>query len=888
VARQGNNPGSKQRCTYKAGLRVPGRLLSDFTALAREREVHAFLEKHPRGGFKEFKKHKNLLNARPASVETYRRLFAVITALPARDRGKRCRENARALAAARMNDPALAGDFEKRDLPVFGDPADPQPGEISLHDYQYIAGESWKRVCAHLNTLVLEHVGQMPVEKEEFIRQAVGAARSRGKTITEADLKRFPEKAVAEITGDFSNIAALAFEQMAAMMEVYRDSRAKCNDARNILFPGDGGAGADFSGALPVLIYSYSVPRHLRNYLAAVWDVEPGWVRNTLVGWRRKVDGFLPEKVRVEPLAGLFASLAEHAREQASGGEQVKVIGFLQKKHVLHLLPLEVDLSPLLPEALHGSYRGLRKRVREWPGALQEALDARVTCIDPGVLAAAVSSLRGSVEGVMERLDGNSRGYKNCRTFLRKVSLLEGHAGKMRVIYGNFLPGNRYTRSAAVLTALQEDVRATGVKRLYTALQGVAALAFARIHPEATAEFESVYTPDNCTTRPYTSKNRKKRHLPANMIFNKYVALRKAHPGATCINKNGKEKEKFLDNPGATELFRRGDPVWLGLSIYSPGQFREGKLTGQKKATFWFQLFATEKMRECIERGAVVESIRLNVPRGPTRKIVADVILSSADPAAFARRAGFIGAFDREHGGAEFPEGEYLGSDFNRIGGFTVALSTEERELDLRAAGLMRLQEEFARKRKIYRKQLLPALQRNLEAGEGRDGKERRRNAEQTLLHRRAANLKRQSELDLQMIYLYTAYRTGARHCSWDGVAGLEPRGKKGALADAITGMPKRKGLYREFTGWAADLAAGGDLPMYKSTRVMKPFSSAACSECFRRTGKLKRTRAAGIPYDDFRCSACGHESDRHANSASTSAQLLKRAMEGKKKGEAS
>ncbi|MHA1680455.1 MAG: hypothetical protein ACTSUE_05565 [Promethearchaeota archaeon] len=41
------------------------------------------------------------------------------------------------------------------------------------------------------------------------------------------------------------------------------------------------------------------------------------------------------------------------------------------------------------------------------------------------------------------------------------------------------------------------------------------------------------------------------------LLFNKYVIARKAHPGDA----------KWLNNVDATEIMARGDPIWLGIPV---------------------------------------------------------------------------------------------------------------------------------------------------------------------------------------------------------------------------------------------------------------------------------------------------------------------------------
>jgi hypothetical protein len=133
------------------------------------------------------------------------------------------------------------------------------------------------------------------------------------------------------------------------------------------------------------------------------------------------------------------------------------------------------------------------------------------------------------------------------------------------------------------------------------------------------------------------------------------------------------------------------------------------------------------------------------------------------------------------------------------------------------------------------------------------------------------------------MVYLFVAWKTDAEYLSWDSIGGISTRKKRGALAQAITYLPKHKDLYDEFRQWAEDLKTQGLLPHYKLTIPVTPFNSHVCASCFQRTGVQERTRIKGIAYDDFQCKKCGRKShenarlNRHSNSARVSALLLQR-----------
>ena len=52
------------------------------------------------------------------------------------------------------------------------------------------------------------------------------------------------------------------------------------------------------------------------------------------------------------------------------------------------------------------------------------------------------------------------------------------------------------------------------------------------------------------------------------------------------------------------------------------------------------------------------------------------------------------------------------------------------------------------------------------------------------------------------------------------------------------------------------------------------------CGECFKKTDKMSRTRMKGIPYDEFHCTQCGKQSNRHSNAAQTASILLQKKLD--------
>ena len=891
--------------TYKVGLRCPESLLSGFRDLMRRQQLLRFLlrlhsarftSKQLKSfealaltyndpkllAFEKFKRFNSLQQANETVISRYASIFddyfnfsdaQLLTELG------RVKE---LIDGRKTRDGSLnSGTFSRSAVPTIEDLANPQPNDISLHDYETTANKSLKLLCAHINTFAMKNIDTLPETRDELIQVAVNITK-----ISKSQLKAHPYKAASVYLGSGRNIDQIAMEQMTNMMEVYRNTRSKVNYVRSLLYP-EQDAATDFSETLPVLMTYYSLPRHFLGYVSKAWNVDPDWVRNMLVGWRRKVDPHLPVKFQVESLTALMNDLADHSKAQITDEAELRVISLLQKRHVLHLLhESSVDLSPLLSKRLLLTYQTLKGQLRGWTPALQQEIHKHCTDISREVFVRAGEQLYQSVEDTMQSLDPKSIGYKNSRTFLKKIRLILANADHFRAVFKHCLPGNRFTAAVARLFTQLRTVKENRITRLFTALRGMVALTFARIYNTsggATGQFKSVFTPDTCVVRPYKSKKRRKSHLPVNLLFNKYVIERQAFPGKTKVTTKGKEVKAYLTNKEATEVLKKGEPIWLGLPIYSPDQLQEGVLLGRKKATFWFRLFATPKIRACLNKGARVKTIRLNVPRGPTSKIVADLTLTASNPSAFAHSGNFLEVWDQLFSALVFPCGDYIGADFNRIGEYIIAVATFKQEIDLvLPTNMMKVfQEAYERLEKIRRIEI-PNIMRKLDSGKGSPQKRGRWKAQITLLHQRRDRVMTEMKRRALMVYLYLIYRTGARYAAWDGIQGITTRGKKGTLATGITYLPKEKRLYDTFLEWAKDLKEQGLLPDYEGTRIVTPYTSQVCSECYTRGRGLRKTRAKTIGYDEFKCTvpACGYVGNRHSNSARISALLLKEQIE--------
>ena len=73
------------------------------------------------------------------------------------------------------------GKFSRKDIPSFSTPAAPQPSEMSLTDYQYLARTGLKLVSKHLNDRILREIERVPHQKGKFLELAFEISQREGR-----------------------------------------------------------------------------------------------------------------------------------------------------------------------------------------------------------------------------------------------------------------------------------------------------------------------------------------------------------------------------------------------------------------------------------------------------------------------------------------------------------------------------------------------------------------------------------------------------------------------------------------------------------------------------------------------------------------------------------
>lgn len=533
--------------TYKTGLKLPASLLDPFNELVQKREVIQFLlKKHTKrfskkqlqklSGFaskfkglknlkwESFKIHKNLQFSSQSTIVKYKTIFMKYLSLSQQELEVLLQKNKNNIDFYKRNDLIFNSNLSLKG--VIKDPANPTSTEISLSDYQNISRKYFKHLCGNSHKYALNNIKALPNDEN------------------------LTERKVTALLGNGDNHLHSVSAQMATMMNVNKDMRKKLEYVRSLLRDTNG---TDFQDLIPIYVSYYSVPNHFRKYLSKVWYVDSQWVRNTLVGWRRKLDPHLPKKMRVEPLTQLMAELASYCKEFCQTEDETKVIGILQKKHVLHLCNTEISLISLIPKKLIDSYTKLKEKI-ELSNEITKKIDTFTSNISKDRIIGWSVKLKNKIAEEIRNLDKISVRYKRSITFLNKLDMLIKNIDEFKELLQNYLPGNRYTSSASkiIIYRLNREAKNTRrTKRLFTALRGVIAPAFAELYSEATAMFWEEFTPDNCITRPFTSNRKNKKYLPLELKSPKYVILRKKNPN----------NHQTINNEEITDVFMQNKPV---------------------------------------------------------------------------------------------------------------------------------------------------------------------------------------------------------------------------------------------------------------------------------------------------------------------------------------
>lgn len=332
-------------------------------------------------------------------------------------------------------------------------------------------------------------------------------------------------------------------------------------------------------------------------------------------------------------------------------------------------------------------------------------------------------------------------------------------------------------------------------------------------------------TIDNCITVPFAEFSRKA--LPLELLMGPKYNIRRG---------NAREMTQDFSTRGYTVMRVRVAKEWVAMHV-----------------------IATKKMRAVIAEGAEVASVRVLPPRGPSRKVLFDII--------------FKGSFFR-------PSTKFLadviprritvnalGIDPNRLGEDVFVIgSTEEAPL-----GDLTIAQRISERLLILRDTEIPRVSRARSKVEARGDVKRafKLKKELGLLHSRMERLKTDLDRVCGRELARVLVREGARVVGYESSIGdLTTQGTRGALAKAITHMPKRvRPILKYVEGVMHE--KGNSIEMIGvNPRVSR---HVLCG------GRLLKTSS----WDVLTCEECGETVNRHHHAAKTYAHRALSAYQG-------
>jgi hypothetical protein len=760
--------------------------------------------------------------------------------------------------------------------PEFKDPSQPKVNEISLSDYKYLTATGIKQLGSFYNAYIMQNIDTIPPDYADFLDQALQNSQQKNPNTKYSitSFKQYPEKAVAEFTqnnGVYANIAQL---YLGWGLKAKNELELKLTDIKMLLFPQTGTSGFEDVSAL--LGFSYYVPNHFAYYLKNKWKVQSvTWVQNTIRGMRRKIDAHLPKYMQIESQTIWMDNLYKKLITITDGDpDEQKVLSRLYKLRILHIFCVRngPDLSALLSNELLYAYGTLKSKLINYANLLN--YPDYISVLSQNEFNTILTLKIAEVQGKLQQIPQQNSSYSNIQTFLHKLQ--EINKKENREFLYSFLPyiipGNRFMKTVSQLLSNQIPK----YRRLFSVVSALLPSALALHHTNATAQLNAMLKSDTALTKPFKSENRKKKILPSELYFPKYVILRKSDPKSNeCIPFN-RTKEKTKHTVTVTELFSQNKPIWVGIPLFLESNITNATTTGEiiKSRMLWNRIFPSKKILYALSHGAQVDSMRILPPNKESQKIVVDVTLSCKNRDAFKHRSNIRNKFDSYN--IPFPKGTYLGTDWNRLGEFMLACGVDGVPLNLYQTGLMEPLKKIQKRIDFWTHTEIPRLQQKLTRISASDIKLRRIKRQITLLHTKIETLRKESKHYVLQVLAYVSEKTNIKHIAWDGVEGINNSGLQSNLANAVTSMPKSQDQMKTFVELMDDW---GLTKKGVQIHTIRPPWSLVCPDEYRKTGKMNRTaQPSPLGYDFVECNGrtyCRH--DLSACVGSVTMELLDR-----------
>ncbi len=873
---------------------------------------------------------------------------------------------------------------------------------ISLRDYQYAAAESIRFYNKHFNNQAKVYMDFIDKEyKEENITIEIGKNekeeeekklvtvkeliqgnyiinRSRINKITEKfcemeDKNRNPEEdcEMAKVLG--KNIHITAQKIILPALNGYKDTLKKFKKfvETSIAQPD-----SDLQQKLRSSIATYITCGQVGSFMCKIFSyklakkgaqLNPTWVRDTLVGWRRKFDKVLNEipEIKIEELPWIYHELADDIKNIYSHNirrEDIDnfsiLISILERNKVLHLLPLtDIDLTCILTEDevrdnVISLYQAIRKDLGQAVIDIVEGFIRRhsmkdnnkFTLITESVFSEASDLLVKEVEANLEYLRKNNLMYQkdgiketavycNTNTFLNKSKFLKSKIGgilrnkeSLSYAFKYYLAGAQFTRSLGIILEAEAKISKEKFRNLVTALRGIVSNAYAILYnyfgENSVAEKlkEENFDPSRIASFPFLSFKRTRSEIPFSSNSNGPLYFSVSNPLSGDFEQSKRPSGRYLSFKEISDFVRDGREIAVEVPLVRPSIVQDNGIMVDIRIakSLPFHLMLSDKALNAIKEGANIVSCKVLVPKPPSNKIVISVTLNAKSRVVFKHGQKYVSLLDRDlidKGEISLPKMDYIGSDFNELGKYMIALGTPDYEIDLtpiteylgieKAKNKLDKYKEIKAKIQQDRHNLFleiykrnhhcfePAIREAAQILERENKKINDNNIEQkvantphllsqcvqgldslkiknftikqNLLEVKQSNIFRDALIKICMIYSYAAKKTSVTYFAWDDISEMSTKGLTGRLASAVTYLPRIDGLKGLFKEMLEDFGLN-----FNNIYETDARTSSICAECGSRTDSLKED------YHTVRCDN-GHEKNRHENAARVSAQSLEK-----------
>ena len=675
----------------------------------------------------------------------------------------------------------------------------------------------------------------------------------------------------------------------------------------------------------------------LRTIISNRWRrISTVWIRNTLVGWRRKLEKSFPKNLQLDRFNRVYHTLGDYLRKFKTDTNLHRIISTLERFKMLHLLDnTDYDFDSILNslEAKKGLDIIKTREFQEYHFKFNKSnlfqYSTQITYMD---LKYGISTLLDDVNKNLKRLENKNRkntiSYKNTITFRNRIEFLRGELieekqikKKYRQIFEHYFAGQQFTKAFAKIL----ESNSIKYKKLFTALRGIIAFAYARNYnyfgSSGIVKKLNGFDPSKCVTFPFHSPMR---------VNNKISFVNKV--GMPIRIKQNGSQDPITHEAISIKIRTREKDIYLDFPLYNKEFINKKRLITSENRTRTFSrmiFFPTKKIIECLNNGADIVSMRIGVPKIPFYKVPLYVVLASKSRDSFRHPTKFFKPLDKSRRNPLTNiRSRTLGSDFNELGEYALSVGTPTQQLDItslaRQLGFLSVKEKLEKyRRRIakYQKDILKNYNILKISSAVKDKAERLLKAEKKecnennirmkiiytenlfervkianfiskskdykkektppsvvivrnilkiqLLQKKAHRIYKDFGIKFVMLFAYVGRKIGARNFGWDDISKITTKDLRGKLAQIVTYLPRADGLKGLFNEWLEDVYGKGNFEIFEPS----PYTSSICGYCGKKS--MKKIDKLTSSCSNSKCTKYKQKTNRHQNASQVNAQKV-------------